>query len=56
MKVLNGETVETQMINGEMVSEMWLNGELIWQAVRSCFGSGYWIDEKPWLDDEVWKD
>ena len=29
---------------------------LVWMAVRSCFGSGQWLDDKPWLDDEAWKD
>lgn len=28
---------------------------LIWQAVRSCFGSGMWINIKPWFNDEGWK-
>lgn len=28
---------------------------LIWQAVRSCFGSGGWINDKPWIDDEGWR-
>ena len=28
---------------------------LVWMAVRSCFGSGIWVDEKPWLDNESWK-
>lgn len=28
----------------------------IWEAIRSCFGAGYWSDEKPWSDDEPWKD
>lgn len=30
-------------------------GDLVWQAVRSCFGSGLWISEKPWISDEAWK-
>lgn len=29
---------------------------LVWQAVRSCYGAGYWINEKPWIDNEAWKD
>lgn len=29
---------------------------LVWQSIRSCFGAGYWVDEKPWVDDEGWKD
>lgn len=34
------------------------NGSLatLWEAINSCFGSGYWIDEKPWSDDDAWKD
>lgn len=28
---------------------------LIWQAVRSCFGSGKWVPAKPWLGNETWK-
>ena len=30
--------------------------ETVWQAVRSCFGSGKWINSKPWIDNENWKD
>ena len=28
---------------------------VIWQAVRSCFGSGRWIGNKPWIGKEKWK-
>lgn len=55
MKNINSEYIATQMINGEMVEAMYLNGDLIWQAVRSCFGSGVWINEKPWINTETWK-
>lgn len=30
-------------------------GITLWQAVRSCFGSGFWVNEKPWINDEAWK-
>lgn len=29
--------------------------KLVWQAVRSCFGSGKWIGNKPWVGTEKWK-
>lgn len=28
---------------------------IMWQAVRSCFGAGFWNNEKPWLNDEAWR-
>lgn len=27
---------------------------IAWQAVRSCFGSGMWLNDKSWINDEVW--
>ena len=27
----------------------------LYQAVRSCFGSGMWVNTKPWVNDEAWK-
>lgn len=33
--------------------------QLIWltvyDAVKSCFGSGTWLGDKPWLGDDSWK-
>lgn len=29
--------------------------EVIWEAIKSCFGSGFWVNEKPWLNGEGWK-
>ena len=29
--------------------------KLVWEAIRSCFGSGVWIRKKPWLGKEGWK-
>lgn len=29
-------------------------GKIVWQAIRSCFGRGYWINNAPWLNDEAW--
>lgn len=28
---------------------------LVWQAVRSCFGSGQWVNNRPWINNEAWK-
>jgi hypothetical protein len=41
---------------GNMVAQAVYRGlRLVWQAVRSCFGSGIWVPSKPWLGNENWK-
>ena len=37
-----------------IVGELWRGGRPIWQAVRSCFGSGVWRGKKPWIGKEKW--
>jgi hypothetical protein len=55
MKWINGEEISSQMIGGEMVETMWLNGEIIWQGIRSCYGSGAWLNSRPYTDNDGWK-
>lgn len=34
--------------------------QLVWRtiynAIKSCFGSGTWLGDKPWIDSDNWKD
>lgn len=39
----------------EKVAVYW-GARLKWSQARSCYGSGVWIDAKPWLDGDKWKD
>lgn len=41
--------------DGTATEAVYHMGKLVWQAVRSCFGSGHWINEKPWVNGEGWK-
>lgn len=27
----------------------------VYNAIKSCFGSGTWLGDKPWLGDDEWK-
>ena len=44
---------------GKDTSEVWkyINGawRIVWQAVRSCFGAGYWRGDRPWIGKDAWK-
>ena len=35
--------------------EIYHGKRLIWQIIRSCFGNGYWDNNKPWVNTDVWR-
>ncbi len=37
------------------VTEIYKGARLVWQAIRSCFGSGFWLNDRPWLNTDGWK-
>lgn len=48
----------------DMANTSTLETNLIWHALalrgkvemfRSCFGAGWWINDKPWINEEGWK-
>lgn len=41
--------------SGKTMQAAYKGMHLVWQGIRSCFGSGVWINEKPWLNDEAWR-
>lgn len=34
-----------------------IDGEIkvLWEAIRSCFGSGSWLQSRPWINNNAWK-
>lgn len=55
MIIKNGKEVTAIYIGTKAVSAIYKGSILIWQAVRSCFGSGRWVGKKPWIGKEKWK-
>lgn len=41
---------------GHVIGEVYRGLVLVWQSIRSCYGKGIWFEEKPWLDNDLWKD
>lgn len=51
----NGKGIVSIFRDGRAISAVYKGTKLVWQAIRSCFGSGFWVNVKPWLDNEGWK-
>lgn len=55
--MINQNRTETTSVftNKVPIQAIYRFGVVLWQAVRSCFGSGIWVNEKPWINDEAWR-
>lgn len=51
----NGKEVTLIYYGKKAVSAVYAGARLVWQAVRSCFGGGGWNNDKPWDNDDGWK-
>lgn len=50
------KTPKNERLNrGLTIQAIYHNGIILYQAIRSCFGSGVWANAKPWLNDEAYK-
>ena len=53
--IIKGKNIIAFVVQEKQIAYFYIGDKLIWQSVRSCFGSGYWIDDAPWKNDEGWK-
>lgn len=56
MALYSKERAITTILKGKRnIAVVYKGAQLVWQYIRSCFGRGYWINEKPWQNDNGWK-
>lgn len=55
-EVVNDINVTVQRNFGTVYKGSQLVWRTVYNAIKSCFGSGTWLDEKPWIDSDSWKD
>lgn len=51
----NGKEVVAIHTKGKVISAVYKGAKHVWQAVRSCFGSGHWVNAKAWVNQEAWR-
>ena len=51
----NGKEVTGIHKGGHVITIVYKGTVLVWEAVRSCFGKGLWVNDKPWSNKDGWK-
>ena len=50
---------QIQQLVQKDIGAIYKGSQLVWvtvyNAIKSCYGSGIWIQDKPWLDNDFWK-
>lgn len=44
-----------EFFDGREIVSVYKGLQLVWSAIRSCFGKGFWINDKPWVNNDAWK-
>ena len=55
MIYVNGKEIPLVYCGEKAISAIMRGSRSVWQAIRSCFGSGFWVNKKGWINDEGFK-
>ena len=51
----DGKEVTGIFHGGKTVTALYKGSILVWEAVKSCFGRGMWVNEKGWVNEDGWR-
>lgn len=51
----DGKEVESVFFGKKVVTQIFKGARLVWEAIKSCFGAGFWKNDAPWSNTEGWK-
>jgi hypothetical protein len=55
MLFIGNKEVDTVAIGRKIVTQICKGAIVVWEAIKSCFGSGGWRNESSWSNTEGWK-
>lgn len=57
--IYDGKEINGKWFGGHHLQETWkfIDGvwRIVWQAIRSCFGRGFWANDKSWDNYDGWR-
>lgn len=51
----DGKELTARYIGSKAIEAVYKGAVLVWEAVSSCFGSGMWINNRPWSNLDGWR-
>ena len=41
--------------NNKAIMVLYRGTVIVWEAINSCFGRGYWLNSKGWVNKDSWR-
>jgi hypothetical protein len=51
---IDGKEIRALRACGKVIQAVYYGVKKVWEAIRSCFGAGYWDNDQPWDNDDAW--
>lgn len=51
----NNKEISAVYYGEKAIQAIYKGAMLVWEAIRSCFGKGYWINADSWNNEDAWK-
>lgn len=51
---INGKEVTAVNLGNRTITAVYKGARLVWEAIRSCFGKGFWVNSYPWDNGDKW--
>ena len=55
MLLFDSKNIETLYLGKQVIQEIRKGAIIIWEAIKGCFGSGFWKNNKGWINKEGWR-
>lgn len=55
MIIINGKSIAARFVDNKAVVAVYKGARLVWEYFVSCFGKGFWQNDKPWSNADAWR-